>query len=159
MNMFQKGFLVLVLVVMGFALIGCGGNNATPAPTQTLQSENVKLVVRDPWSRPALKGDNGAAFFTVDNGLGQPVGLTSANGDIAATVEVHLSKMEVGVMKMEPQERVEIPAKGKLEFKPGSYHIMLINLSRDLKIGDTFNLNLVFDTGETLPIIVTVKEP
>lgn len=159
MNMFQKGLLVLILVVMGFALMGCGGNNATPAPTQTLQSENAKLVVRDPWSRPAIKGDNGAAFFVIDNGLDQPVHLTAARGDVAATVEVHLSKMEGGVMKMEPQERVEVPAKGELEFKPGSYHIMLINLNRDLKTGDTFNLNLVFDTGETLPIIVTVKEP
>ncbi len=155
MRMFQKGFIILLLAVFGLALAACG-SSPTAEPTEQQQSA---VAVRDPYARPALAGDNGAAFFVVDNSTTAPIALVSAASNVAGTVEVHLSKMDGGVMKMEKQDRVEIPANSQLEFKPGSYHVMLINLSRDLKAGDTFKLTLGFESGDTLPIIVTVREP
>ena len=158
MTIFQKGFLILVLVFLAVSGSACGTRNQAE-PTQVPDAQTGSLAVRDPWSRPAISGDNGAAFFMIDNARDSPVALVSASSDIAAMVEIHLSSMVDGVMKMEPQDKVEVPAQSQLEFKTGSYHIMLINLIRDLKVGDTYKLDLKFDTGETLPIIVTVKEP
>lgn len=158
MKRFQKGLTILLLALLVILGAGCSGGN-TPEPTQPPDDRSNALAVRDPWARPALAGDNGGAFFIIDNGKNAPVGLVSASGDVAETIEVHLSKMEGGVMKMEKQDRVEVAANSQLEFKPGSYHIMLINLNRELKVGDTFTLNLAFDDGEKLPIIVTVKQP
>ena len=39
---------------------------------------------------------------------------------------------------------VVVPAKGKLEFKPGGYHVMLIGLKETLSEGKTFTLILHF---------------
>lgn len=154
MRMYQRGFLILLLALFGLALAACGSS-----PTPTADAQNGSVAVRDPYARPALQGDNGAAFFVIDNASDAPATVVSASSDVAATVEVHLSSMDGGVMKMEKQDRVEIPANSQLEFKPGSYHVMFINLNRDLKAGDTFKLTLGFESGETLPLIVTVKEP
>ena len=119
MKGFQKGLTILLLALLVFLGAGCGGGNA-PEATQPPEDRNDTLVVRDPWARPALAGDNGGAFFLIDNGKNAAVGLVSASGDVAETIEVHLSKMEGGVMKMEKQDRVEVAANSQLEFKPGS---------------------------------------
>lgn len=158
MKGYQKGLTILLLALFGILAAGCSGGNS-PETTQPPADNSDALAVRDPWARPALAGDNGGAFFIVDNGKNEPVALLSASGDVAATIEVHLSTMEGDVMKMEKQEKVEVAPNSQLEFKPGSYHIMLINLNRELKVGDTFTLDLAFDNGESLPIIVTVKQP
>jgi hypothetical protein len=84
--------------------------------------------------------------------------LRSASGSVAASVELHMSQMDNGVMKMQPQEMVEVPAQNKVEFKPGGLHIMLVNLKQDLKSGDRFELTLQFDKAGAQTIQVIVKE-
>jgi copper(I)-binding protein len=63
-----------------------------------------------------------------------------------------------GTMKMMEQEFVEIEPNQMLEFKPMSYHIMLINLKQDLKVGDQFEISLTFEKSGEKKIIVEVKE-
>jgi copper(I)-binding protein len=77
---------------------------------------------------------------------------------VAASVELHKTVMENGVMKMQPQESVEVPAHNKVEFKPGSLHIMLVNLKQDLKPGDRLELTLQFDKAGAKTIQVSVQE-
>ena len=64
-----------------------------------------------------------------------------------------------GVMSMQPQESVPVPAQGTVEFKAGGLHVMLINLNRDLKVGDTFTVTLNFQNAGEITVDVTVKEP
>ena len=46
--------------------------------------------------------------------------------------------MDGGVMKMrELKNGLEIPPGATIELKPGSYHIMMMNLSRPLAKGDS----------------------
>ncbi len=63
-----------------------------------------------------------------------------------------------GMMKMEKQDAVPIPAGGELELKPGSYHIMLIGLKRDLKVGESVTLTLHFNGYEDVTITIPVKD-
>ena len=49
-----------------------------------------------------------------------------------------------GMMGMQPVARLEIPAGGTVELKPGGYHIMLMGLARPLKEGDEIELTLSF---------------
>ena len=54
-----------------------------------------------------------------------------------------------------PIAGVDIPAGGTLELKPGGYHIMLINLKQELKVGDKIELTLTFE--KAAPIVVTAE--
>ena len=61
-------------------------------------------------------------------------------------------------MEMIKQESVVLPADGEVEFKPGSYHVMLIGLKQDLKAGDEITLTLHFKNHEDITLTVPVLE-
>jgi copper(I)-binding protein len=67
--------------------------------------------------------------------------------------------MDGGVMSMKQQESVSVPAGDQVEFKPGGLHIMFVNLKRDLKVGDTITITLIFEKAGRLTIQAVVKEP
>ena len=138
-------FWVLGLV---FALLvsGCGGS--------------VKeVMIHEAWARPGVAGGNSAIYFTVHNDTKQDAALVGAAADVAETVEVHRSSMVDGVMKMEPQDSVPLPAGEMVNFAPGGLHVMLINLKRDLKPGDEFTAALRLADGTEISVPVAVQEP
>ena len=51
------------------------------------------------------------------------------------------------------------PARGMVEMKPGSYHIMLIGMRHNLDPGDTFALTLYFEKNDPVTILSYVKNP
>jgi copper(I)-binding protein len=62
-------------------------------------------------------------------------------------------------MSMEMQDAVQIPGRDQVEFKPGGLHVMLVDINRDLTIGDTISLTLHFQTAGDVTIDVSVEEP
>jgi copper(I)-binding protein len=63
-----------------------------------------------------------------------------------------------GTMMMKQVEGISVPANGTAELKPGSFHVMLFGLNRELKVGDTFPLTLKYEQGGEQTIQVQVKE-
>ncbi|MDP1716006.1 MAG: copper chaperone PCu(A)C [Anaerolineales bacterium] len=121
-------------------------------------SFSAELTVQDAWARPANAGENGAAYFIIENGSNIDDTLLSVSSDIAAATEVHMSMVDGnGVMSMQMQEAVIVPAKDKVEFKPGGLHVMFVSLTRDLKTGDTITLTLDFKEAGSLTIQVPVR--
>ncbi len=118
------------------------------------------LSIADAWARSMPQGQNSAAYFVIENGTASADTLLSVSTEIAETAEVHMSMLDAnGVMSMQMQDAVSIPARETVEFKPGGLHIMLVNLKQDLKTGDTFNLTLIFKEAGTIVIEVPVQEP
>jgi len=62
------------------------------------------------------------------------------------------------MMKMAPVKSIAVPAKGKVELKPGGLHLMLFELNKPLKEGDTVNLTLTTDTGAKVQAAAAVKK-
>jgi copper(I)-binding protein len=123
-------------------------------------SSSGELTIQDAWARPASAGENGAAYFVIKNGTVSDDTLLSVSSEIALATEVHMSMMDGnGVMSMQMQEALAVPAKGKVEFKAGGLHVMFVTLNRDLKVGDTITLTLTFKEAGNLVIEVPVTEP
>ena len=116
------------------------------------------LTIEDAWARPGIAEGNTGVFFVIANPTDQDDRLLSANSTIAQAVEMHKTTMQDGVMKMSPQDFVDIPAGGQVVFKPGDLHLMLINLNDQLNVGDTFEITLVFETAGEISLTVTVQE-
>lgn len=117
------------------------------------------LSVNEPWARPGTAGNVGAAYFTINNPTSQPDILLSADSDVAAHVEIHLSRINAdGIMEMRPQENVPVPSGSSVAFEPGGFHIMLIDLQQDLQPGGAFDLTLTFQSAGERTVTVEVIE-
>lgn len=104
-------------------------------------------------------GSNSAAYLIIQNSGGAPDRLVRAYSDAAQSTELHLSEVKGGVMSMRPVEGVEVPARGKAELKPGSYHIMLVGLTKDLSPGDVLKLTLEFENAGLMEVEAEVRAP
>ncbi len=62
-------------------------------------------------------------------------------------------------MTMSPVEAIDVPANGQVELKPGGYHIMLIGLKQDMKVGDKIKLTLTFEKAGNVIVEAGVMEP
>ena len=102
---------------------------------------------------------NGAAYMTIKNFSSAEDNLLSASSEVADVVEIHLSRMVDGVMKMERIDHIAIPAGGEAVLKPGSYHIMLIGLKQDLKPGEEIDFTLDFENAGQVQITAEVRNP
>ena len=118
------------------------------------------LSVEDVWARPGFQGDNSAIYLTIHNPGDQADVLIRAQSEAAGTTEIHLSKMDsAGIMTMERQGQVPIPANNSVEFSPGGLHFMLVNLGQDLSVGDSFPIILEFQKAGKLSVDVKVRQP
>ncbi len=117
-----------------------------------------KPRVKDPWVREVLPGqDLTGAFLVLENAGHEPDFLVAASCDCAKTVEIHRMVQADGRMKMEKMNRLEIPAGGKVELKPGGFHLMLFGVRKDLKAGATVTLELRFEHGGVVKVEAPVK--
>ena len=118
-----------------------------------------ELLVQDAWARPGQAGGTSAIYFAIDNPLDTADTLLGVTSDAAETVEMHMTQMENDVMTMLPQRTVPVAALSTVKFEPGGLHVMLINLKKDLKAGDSFSATLSFDRAGPVTVNITVKEP
>jgi copper(I)-binding protein len=83
--------------------------------------------------------------------------LVGGSSPAAKTVELHEMRMDNNVMKMRPVARLELPAGKPVELKPGSYHLMLINVARPLVAGASVPIALNVEDQHGKQQIVEVK--
>jgi hypothetical protein len=66
--------------------------------------------------------------------------------------------MDTGsVMGMRRIERLEVPAGGTVELKPGGYHVMLIGLTRELVVGEKIDITLRFAKAGEMRVTAEVR--
>jgi copper(I)-binding protein len=56
-------------------------------------------------------------------------------------------------------EKVEIPADSTVKLEPGGLHVMLLDLKKDLVVGDTVEVTLTFSAAGEKTLTAEVKEP
>jgi copper(I)-binding protein len=97
-------------------------------------------------------------YVLIDNQGNEADRLLGASSAAAEVVEIHESFMENNVMKMRMLEAgIEIPANGKVELKPGGYHIMLINLAKALEPGTRITVTLKFEKSGDVALDVEIR--
>jgi copper(I)-binding protein len=99
---------------------------------------------------------SGAAYVSLMNHGAEADRLIAAATPVAAVAEIHKSEVVDGVMKMAAVGAIEVPAMGRLEMKPGGYHIMLMGLKSPLKEGDQIEVTLTFEKAGAVNVKVPV---
>lgn len=121
---------------------------------------NLKLT--NYWVRPGVITKNTGAYVTIQNLSDQKYQLLKAECADTGFTELHDHINEEGVMKMRPVKAIAINENSVVELKRGSLHIMLMNLKKDLKEGETIKMRLVFKkegTQETAEETVDLDFP
>jgi len=100
-----------------------------------LRSHSV--VVREARAFEALKGGTGALYATIVNPTDSAEQLDSVTSPASPLISAHDSREANGIVTMIPMEHPLIAAHDSLVFTPGAAHLMLEDLPRDLKSGDS----------------------
>jgi copper(I)-binding protein len=85
--------------------------------------------------------------------------LVSATSPIAGVVEIHEMVMDGSVMKMRAIPGLELPAGKAVDLKPGGYHLMLMDLKQELKVGESVPVTLVIEGAGGKRESVELKAP
>lgn len=105
-----------------------------------------------------MGGATGALYLVIRNPGNQPDRLLKASSAVAKALELHRVIEENNVMAMRAASAIDVPAHGEVVLKPGSFHIMLIGLTRSLQMGDTVTVTLTFEQAGALTVQAKVRE-
>jgi periplasmic copper chaperone A len=129
-------------------IIAAAAITSTPAWAQ-VEAKSV-------WVRATVGGQKTTgAYMVLKSGAGAT--LVGVESPAAAIVEVHEMRMDGNVMRMRAIPRLELPAGKTIELKPGGYHVMLVDLKRPLKNGDSVPLRLKIEGKDKSVTTVEVK--
>jgi len=144
-----KDRLKIAAFVASLASASPGASGSPPA-----------LDIRDAWVREPAPGQTvGAGYVTIVNAGDKGMDLISASTPDASDTELHEMRMQDDRMEMRPLNAISIPPKGSVRLAPGGLHLMLIDLKRRLKAGDTVVLTLGFRDGTSRSVEAKVINP
>jgi len=137
------------LGIAAIAILAAAGLAVAP-------SASAQVTVTDPWVRGTVTGQKATGAFMQ---LKSPAdaALVAVSSPVAKIVEIHEMKMEGGMMKMNAVDKLALPAGKAVDLKPGGYHVMLMDLVKPLKDGDTVPLQLTVEDKAGKKQTVEVK--
>jgi copper(I)-binding protein len=139
------------LSMLAAGLLLATGALAGAADEVTVQDPYVRLA---PPNAPAT-----GAFMVIRNNGDKDVKVVKAANPLSRVTELHTHLNEGGVMKMRPVAAIDIKAKGEAVLKPGSLHVMMIDLKAAMKEGDVVPITLTLDDGSTKQVDAKVVRP
>lgn len=141
MNTMTK--IMMALTLSGFALLA-----------------QAQVTVSEPWVRATVAQQKATgAFMQIKSA--KDVRLVEVRSPVAGVAEIHKMEMINNVMKMRQVDGLDLSADKLLELKPGSFHIMLMDLKAQVKEGDVVPVTLVVEgkdkKRETIEIKATAR--
>ena len=123
------------------------------------QTSTNTITVEHAWARATPGGARtGAAYMTLMNTGASADRLLSATTPVADQVQFHKEIEDNGVSRMREVHNVELSPGGKIIFKPGDMHMMIVGLKQPLKEGQTFPLSLQFEKARHIDVTVPIEK-
>ncbi|WP_342117383.1 copper chaperone PCu(A)C [Pseudoduganella sp. OTU4001] len=121
-------------------------------------SAAAQVSVREPWIRATVPaGQATGAFMQLQSA--QDVRLVEVRTPVAGIVEIHKMAMQGDRMMMSAVDYIDLPAGKPVALASGGYHIMMMDLKRQMKEGESVPMTLVFEKKDKKRETVEVKVP
>jgi len=150
----------LLAAIIGFSPLTQAAESTVHAAEATkgqYAATIASIGIEQPWSRALPPtAHTGATFVSIYN-QGNADRLLGAYSPVAEKTELHNHIHQDGLMKMVEVESIDVPANGRLDLKPGSFHVMLIGLKQPLNEGEHFPIRLDFEQAGSVDLEVIVK--
>jgi copper(I)-binding protein len=167
--------LSLALVMLVAAACSSGSGGATGG-----------ISVTDAWVRVTTPDQPAAGYLTITNASADADALTNVSSPAFGSVQLHetvmmsaepaesadamgssepMASMEPaasdgamgGMMGMQPVTEIPVPANGSVSLEPGGFHIMLMEPTGTLAVGDSVELTLTFRNADPITVTAAVK--
>jgi periplasmic copper chaperone A len=132
---------------------------AVSSPLAAHEYKAGDLTIVHPWSRATPPGAPVAGgFMTITNTGADADRLVSASFEGSARVEIHEMTMEGDVMKMaELKDGLPIPPGATVALKPGSYHLMFMELKAPLIEHERIKGSLTFERAGSIAVEFNIE--
>ena len=121
----------------------------------SLYAQNVE--VKNAWVRASVQGQKATGAF-MQITASQPTTLVGAASPVAGVAEVHEMKMDGDVMRMRAlPQGLPLPAGKAVALTPGGYHVMLMDLKQQVKVGDEVPLTLTIENKDGSRATIELK--
>lgn len=119
----------------------------------------AEIVLADVWVRAtAGTGKITAGYGTIRNTGANADALVSVSTPAAGMTHIHKATHADGIMRMSPVGSLDIPAGGEAVLAPGNgHHLMLMNVARPLKAGDTVEVTFTFRDAGAITATAAVR--
>ncbi len=116
-------------------------------------------VITNPWIKAAPPGlKMSAAYMDIKNDTNKEIYLKAVKTTIAEYPELHTHAEVNGVMKMRQVKKIVIKPAETVSLKPKSFHVMLIHLTRNIKVSEKIKLDLIFSNDKKITVLAPVKK-
>ena len=146
-----------------FVLGACSDDNKSETSTTTGETTTTAVVdvtIANAWARTSpMSAEMGAAYFDITSPIDDALVKAEVDMSVAMMAQIHETTMkDDGTMGMQEVDEVSLPAGETVSFKPGGYHVMLMNLKAPLETGSTVTLTLELKSGATVTVDAEVRE-
>ena len=117
------------------------------------------LEIGHPWTRATPGGaDVAGGFLKITNTGTEDDRLISLSIEGIARSEIHEMAMKDGMMTMRPlKDGLPVPAGSTVELKPGSFHVMMMGLTKPFTEGEMIKGTITFEKAGTASIEFKVE--
>ena len=99
-----------------------------------------------------------AGYMTIHNPQAQAVSIVEIHSDSFASVEIHRTLMQDGMMRMEQVRDLTIAAGETVQLAPGGLHLMMMQPVQPTRPGETHRIILEYNDGSTQELEMTVRK-
>jgi copper(I)-binding protein len=107
----------------------------------------AQVTVTEPWVRATVPAQKSSGAF-MQLRSAKDARLVGVRTPVAGNAELHQMEMQGQSMKMRPVDGIALPAGQVVNLASGGYHVMLFDLKRQLKEGETVPLTLVVEDAQ-----------
>jgi len=142
----MRRFAMGMVVVVAFAAGGAG-----VAARQASVTASGGWIAEPPPDATATSG-----YVAIENPTMYDVYVVSVTSDAAGRLEFR--EAVPGDNQSKTVKVLTVPAYGTVDLAPNGVHLLLLDLKRPLKAGDTVSLTLTTDAGVTMKVAAVVRK-
>lgn len=125
----------------------------------TPQVFNEVLLIENAWVKGTIPGlQITSGYMTLTNLNDETIRLVGVETEVAEHSELHRMIMTDNNMAMRPVEYIEIEAGQSFELSPSAYHLMFVGLKERLEVGESIEVDLIFDDGQRVSIEMLIGD-
>ncbi len=143
--------LPLLIAVASVSLAACKGADKPEAAASSAPEGKPGVTVKDArLVLPAVPGNPGAAYFSLDNQSKDVIGIAAVAVQGAGKAELHTGDMKAF-------DHAEAEPRTTLKFEPGQAHVMVFDVGTDLKAGAETELTVTFTDGDKVSVPAKIE--